>query len=424
MTSHPTPTPPADERLARLCSAFLDLLGAGGRVPPPVCDALVRALAEGASEVTAELRRDLDACDAALEHLGRLRESALLGRGGEVAAVCDGLTEARAKAARVVGALEALVTPSPQTPRLGDIADRAAPHEMRRADQGQPRIPQRPEKPAEHAEALRRPEKAPERLRQQDASRRQERPPPALPPPAPKRPAAEAAPPKAPVKPEELLPVSCPNCGEAGKVNWGKLGQVLQCPNCSKHFAIRSDGRGAVVVKDRDGRWREKGSAKVRRRRVTGRRLVAAALVLALVPAVGATAWWLTRPAQAAEAPLPTELEPRAELFGRAWLKGDVALMRRLTTPTQDKALYSWVKRHPAPAPAAEAAVAVNVVSGKGSVKTVHVRVDGPRAQQVTLTWEERGGAWYFVPFPAATPRSGQSGRPRRLCRSCRARRW
>ena len=43
--------------------------------------------------------------------------------------------------------------------------------------------------------------------------------------------------------------------------------------------------------------------------------------------------------ARVVEAELPHGLEPRAELFARAWLHNDVPLMRRLTTPTHDRVL-------------------------------------------------------------------------------------
>jgi hypothetical protein len=118
----------------------------------------------------------------------------------------------------------------------------------------------------------------------------------------------------------------------------------------------------------------------------------------------------MTHPGPRPEAELPRELVPRAELFARAWSSNDVPLMRRLTTPTHDRLLYSWYTRHrPAALPPGHdlpegVKIDVTPVSENDKHAVVRARVTGlpaPRGKpfvDLTLSWEERGGTWFFVP--------------------------
>jgi hypothetical protein len=128
----------------------------------------------------------------------------------------------------------------------------------------------------------------------------------------------------------------------------------------------------------------------------------------------GLSVWCVTRPAAApGEVALPRELEPRVELFGRAWARGDVPLMRRLTTPAHDRQLYSWFVRHQPPirTSSAEPAnpnvqVEVSAVTRKPQMAVMHAHVQGLQgagglsAVDLNLSWEERGDTWYFIPPP------------------------
>jgi hypothetical protein len=161
-------------------------------------------------------------------------------------------------------------------------------------------------------------------------------------------------------------------------------------------FRVYPSGRVEAVVPRRP-----------RRERRRARWAVALALLLGVLVL---TAWRATRsPAAAAEAPLPVDLEPRAELFARAWLAQDVPLMRRLTDRARDNHLYPWLVRHRSPAvarPGAEdnplvgVAVHLRLEPTAGGTTRVVVRLDGLPAPVPSLTqdWAARGDAWYFVP--------------------------
>jgi hypothetical protein len=141
---------------------------------------------------------------------------------------------------------------------------------------------------------------------------------------------------------------------------------------------------------------------------------VAAAVIFAtLLPAIGYAGWLAVQPAAApGEAELPQALESRAELFGRGWLTNDVRLMKRLTTPTHDKVLYSWYTRHRPPlalrgsasGTSEGARIEVTVQPAKTGQANVRVRVSNPTSTppqspvELTLQWEERPDGWYFVP--------------------------
>jgi tetratricopeptide (TPR) repeat protein len=223
-------------------------------------------------------------------------------------------------------------------------------------------------------------------------------------------------------RPETRKPNSpafpCPGCRKVSAVRWDRLdlGKVLGCPHCKDRFTAKVDGRLVKVVRDRQGRWVDVEWAASRSRRTRTKRYQFAAGVLAAGLCVYALAWTpkvVERLTPAAvEAGLPKELEPRAERFARAWLKGDVPRMRELTDPVQDRMLFAWYKRNPPPGggSAVEAnqnvKVAIEELPGNPSGALLRVRFEGlqPRRDMVPvelqLTWQERGGSWIFQPVP------------------------
>jgi hypothetical protein len=207
----------------------------------------------------------------------------------------------------------------------------------------------------------------------------------------------EEVPAKKGTQPETSVPVTCPECGAAGHVRWDRLGHVLTCRGCSRLFRVDQGGRLTEVVRGPDGRWKE------RRHRAAGRLRALWLLPVAVVLAFAFIgAWdWRHRRAQAARNELPRGLEERAELLGRAWMKKDIPLMRRLTVTTHERILYSWFVRHQPPA--GDGPPTVQVVDRKDRAAQVVVRAPGGaagRPVELRLFWEQRADAWYFVPPP------------------------
>lgn len=215
-----------------------------------------------------------------------------------------------------------------------------------------------------------------------------------------------------PKKDTGQVTVACPKCGEDGTVPWDRLGKVLACAGCGGRFGIRPGGEVVELEATRDGKWapvrRAREERARRRKRLTGFALAAAAV---LVLGLGMVGWRAARTASAStERELPRDLEARAELFTQAWLGNDVRTMRRLTSPVNDKALYAWYTRHRPPLelrdrPKADAGrVEVSSRAGPGGQSVVRVRIGPPAdapnrvATDLLLTWEDRGGEWYFLP--------------------------
>jgi hypothetical protein len=190
---------------------------------------------------------------------------------------------------------------------------------------------------------------------------------------------------------------------------------VFACKTCGRRFGVNSDGKAVELTEAPDGKWVEAGKVRETRRHRRNRRLVVAASVIfaALLPAIGYAGWLAVQPAAASgETELPQGLEQRAELFGKGWITNDVRLMKRLTTPTHDKVLYSWYTRHRPPLALRSstnnipdgAKIEVTVQPAKTGQATVRVRVSNATSSppqspvELTLQWEERPDGWYFVP--------------------------
>jgi hypothetical protein len=163
------------------------------------------------------------------------------------------------------------------------------------------------------------------------------------------------------------------------------------------------------VARTSGGRWVDAGSARrVGRGGRLARRLLPLLVLLAVIGTVAAVGF---RPGGEPALPdLPGELEPRAQMLARAWLDKDLPLMRRLTSTTHDRVLYSWLVRHGPPGNAAHPSA--------GAALTLDVRVLQRAAHQADLlvlihglpgrsaqspvefrqAWVERDEHWYFVP--------------------------
>ncbi|HJZ53969.1 MAG TPA: tetratricopeptide repeat protein [Gemmataceae bacterium] len=236
-------------------------------------------------------------------------------------------------------------------------------------------------------------------------------------PPPPPAPAAKSGTTTQPAKKEAgQMVVNCPGCGHPGEVPWDRLGKVFICTACGKRFGVKPDGKAVELVGAADGRWVEAAKAREQARLRRKRRLGVAGVVLAaaLLPGIAFAGWRVARTtAEPAEPELPTELTPRVELFTRAWLCNDVRLMKRLTTPAQDRAVFSWYVRHrPAPAlrsptdgtPPDGARIDISHSPGKPGQEVVRIRVSNPKTApdqppaELTLIWEQRGDTWYFLP--------------------------
>jgi hypothetical protein len=177
---------------------------------------------------------------------------------------------------------------------------------------------------------------------------------------------------------------------------------------------VKPDGKTVEVVQTADGRWVDGAhqQAAARRGRFYRRRVLLLVLCLGLMLTAGFSVWRVARAAAIPEEmALPHDLESRVELFGRAWARGDVPLMRRLTTPAQDRQLYSWYLRHqPPPFPSRaepshpDVKVEVSTVSHKPQLAAMHVRIQGLQTGngkapvEMNLSWEERGDSWFFIP--------------------------
>lgn len=208
--------------------------------------------------------------------------------------------------------------------------------------------------------------------------------------------ASTAAPARAPGRAGKgRLALGCPQCGVVLQVPYDRLGHALICPRCARHFRL-GPGRKLVAVLP--------GASRSTRYRRAARLMVVAAVV---VVAVLGAPWFFRGPPPAPAGSLPNELEPRAELFVRGWLKKDVFLMRQLSVPGLERDTYRWYVRGGPPAgmpqPADDVKLDVQPRAAREGRTEVLVRIGRPDrngALELLLTWERRGEAWFFLPPP------------------------
>jgi hypothetical protein len=390
--------PVPGEPLRQLCERIAAVLRAGGPggVTAPLLAGIERSLVASLRErlrgVTADLRRELEAALGAVADLERLADSGekppalreeappggLLRNGGEREGQGVGVPPSDGRD-RPKPELQPLPPPVPD-PTPAPVAPEAVP---RRSDGRLAcrdlRSDGRPACRTEKAEVTGEPPVATKPAEKTDAT--------GGPPVATKRkPPAASGP----------LQIACPTCGLVGRVPLDRLHHAFQCSGCREMFRVYPNGRVEAVTPRR-------------RRRPERRRLRWAAALALFLGVLALTAWrGMRSPAAAAEAPLPADLEPRAEMFARAWLAQDVPGMRRLTDRARDNHLYPWLVRHRPPAldhphleddPLAGVTVHLRMEpSGAGTTRVV-ARIDGlPAPATLTQDWAARGDAWYFVP--------------------------
>jgi hypothetical protein len=204
-------------------------------------------------------------------------------------------------------------------------------------------------------------------------------------------------------------------CGEAGGVPWDRLGKVFSCGKCKGRFGVRADGVAVELTQTPDGKWVEAPAVREAARNRRKRRVLLAGVALAavLLPAGVVASWRVVREdPPPAERELPRELDARAELFAQAWLSNDVRLMKRLTSPSFDKAVYAWYNRHRPPAayrsstdgvPPDGVRIEVTTQPGRQGHSVARVRVTSSHAPdhpplEAAWVWEQRGGEWFFLP--------------------------
>ena len=99
-------------------------------------------------------------------------------------------------------------------------------------------------------------------------------------------------------------------------------------------------------------------------------------------------------------------------MLARAWLDTDLPLMRRLTSTTHDRVLYSWLVRHGPPVraghpstgagPTMDVRVVQRTVHQADLLVLIHGLPGRPAQSPVEFrqAWVERDEQWYFVPPP------------------------
>ncbi len=205
----------------------------------------------------------------------------------------------------------------------------------------------------------------------------------------------------------------CPGCGAAGPVRFERTAQLFSCKKCNRLYRLHPDGRWTDI---RSAKPRAVGTTTPKKKATKGRRLSI------LTPAAAVTApallliclWWLLSPRATAAPQLPSDLDPRAEMLTRAWLKGDRDTMQQLTSTTHDRVLYAWLVRNQPPTVPMDyepGQVEVRVLDRKPHEANLAVLLrDVPgstagRPVEMRQHWVERENIWFFVP-PELTRRT------------------
>lgn len=216
---------------------------------------------------------------------------------------------------------------------------------------------------------------------------------------------------RAEIEPSCNLNLVCPSCGAPCGIRWDRLrpGRILTCPQCKRNCTVRPYGDGELtpLSKDRDGHWTVKGSRTVGRLKTFARWGAIGVMSIALAFAVQSA----FRGSSPAEVQTPVELEPRARLFGEAWLRKDYQVIRRLTDPGQGPLLFAWHRAHPAPEIDDSVVIEVRMIEEsptavKLSLSFVGSPEGGETPLELNLHWREENGEWFFVPDAARRPDS------------------
>jgi hypothetical protein len=385
-------------QLDTFCRSLLALLEA--RADEPALLNLYQELSGRIGTAVADLaervQEEATAREAVIRSLAALPSRYLVLPSG-VATIRTELEASRDAAVELVAALQALAAPP----------DRASPRPVKAAETPRPAAAPRREPPRSTPI-----EPLPLVYEQKPLPVARVSPPPE---PAPvTRPEAESKPARVPAaqvnKIEVAVTVKCPRCERAGEIPWNRLDKVFVCPGCKGRFGVNNDGKAVELVARSEGKWVESSRHRQQQKDRWKRKMLFATVAAALfVPAIALGGWHATRSAKPpAERELPRELTARAELFVQAWLCNDTRLMQRLASPSADKLVYSWYSRHKPP-PALRSAtdgtppegvrLDTAVQSAKPGQSTTKVKVVKEGAMsELTLTWEQRGEDWFFLP--------------------------
>jgi tetratricopeptide (TPR) repeat protein len=217
------------------------------------------------------------------------------------------------------------------------------------------------------------------------------------------------------------IELTCAGCGTSCQARLDRLNRRFQCRKCLRVYHVSPSGNLDEIVPPRP----KKNDLLQCHLRENWRWLTVAVLLVAVF--LGGRYLWYHKLARSGPPALPTELEARAQLMGKAWLQDDTETMQRLTSGPQGRTLKYWLKDHPSPLGPQE-----REASRKGPQATIDLRiVDEKRdAVQVALAithpftngpvsmqqeWVREGDTWFFKPFPekktAAGPAANKSGR-------------
>lgn len=210
---------------------------------------------------------------------------------------------------------------------------------------------------------------------------------------------------------QNQVEIKCPHCKAIGFVRWDRLGALLTCSECARHFRIDAHGSAVAVAKSAGGKWvaakKPRGLAELA---LQNWKIVAATLCTVFFLTLGTCVLNQPRP-MPAPVELPQQLEPRAELLARAWLSKDHFLIRRLTLSSHEKTVYRWLQRNPPPLlravdPSELEKLRIEIQLRGKSGRTAQVVAGivglGSASNQARIEfkqgWEERDAKWFFVP--------------------------
>lgn len=196
-----------------------------------------------------------------------------------------------------------------------------------------------------------------------------------------------------------FLPLNCPGCGAPARISWKHLDRLFRCRQCARVYRVGREGHLKEIAPN---------ASPPRRKAWYQRAAVLSALGLIVFLAIVIVPRFRNK---SALPDLPTDLQARGELWGRAWMNDDRSLLRRLTATTHDRQLHPWLRKNPPPQTKEKSAVAphdsplpniqLRIRKVKPNEAVVSVRINSASLQsprEFLLDWVERGEIWYFVP--------------------------